>query len=172
MMGGTDLARLEEPAQPVDFEGFFREHYATLARALLLLTRDPGAAENLAQEAMARVYERWDRVAAMDSPDGYLYRTAMNLNRKRLRRLAVRARRVFAATPDRDALAAVEDRNQVLDMLGTLPEGQREALVLVDWLGLETEEAARVLGIAAVSVRSRLHRGRSALRERFGGRDE
>jgi DNA-directed RNA polymerase specialized sigma24 family protein len=44
-------------------------------------------------------------------------------------------------------------------------------LVLVEWLGYTAEEAGRILGIEAVSVRGRLHRARGTLRERFGGSD-
>ncbi|HZA40654.1 MAG TPA: sigma factor [Actinomycetota bacterium] len=52
---------------------------------LILLTADRHEAEELAQEAMARAYAWWDRVGRMNSPGGYVYRTAVNLNRKRLR---------------------------------------------------------------------------------------
>jgi len=51
---------------------------------------------------MTRVLERWDRVGVMDSPAGYAYRTALNLQRKRIRRLAVRAKRRFASVPVAD----------------------------------------------------------------------
>jgi DNA-directed RNA polymerase specialized sigma24 family protein len=77
-----------------DFRQFFQAEYRRLARALYLLTDDTGEAEDLAQEALVRVYERWDRVRTMESPVGYLYRTAMNLNRSRLRGLIVRAKRM------------------------------------------------------------------------------
>ncbi len=49
-----------------------------------------------------------------------------------------------------------------------LPAGQRAALVLVEWLGMTGEEAGRVLGLKAGSVRARLHRARTALREALG----
>jgi len=54
-------------AAGLDFEEFFRAEYRGLVRALVLLTADRGEAEELTQEAMARVYERWDRVGAMES---------------------------------------------------------------------------------------------------------
>ncbi len=166
-------ARLRTDADLGDFEDFYREHRVRLVRALLLLTGQPAEAEDLAQEALSRVYERWDRVSAMDSPEGYLYRTALNLNRKRVRRLAVRARRAIALrASERDDPASIEDRLAVLAAVATLPRGQREALVLVEWLGLETKEAAEVLGIQAVSVRSRLMDARRNLRGRLGGGDE
>ena len=44
------------------FERFFEVEYPRLARALLLLTGDPREAEDLAQEALARAFERWARV--------------------------------------------------------------------------------------------------------------
>lgn len=80
---------------------------------------------------MTRVLERWDRVLAMDSPAGYAYPTALNLNRKRVRRAVVRARRVFASIPAEGHTAAVGDRHDVHRALAALPAGQREALVLI-----------------------------------------
>jgi RNA polymerase sigma-70 factor, ECF subfamily len=164
---GTDVPRLER-----EFSVFFESEHLQLGRALYLLTGDSGEAEDLAQEALVRVYERWDRVRTMDSPTGYLYRTALNLNRSRLRRLAVRARRLTRVLPEPDPAKAVEQRDEVARALASLPDGQREALILVEWLGMETEEAGRVLRIEPVSVRVRLSRARAALRERFGGSDE
>lgn len=153
------------------FEDFFREEYARLARALLLLTGQRAEAEDLAQEAMARMYERWDRVRAMESPEGYAYRTAFNLNGKRLRRLRIgRSAPEPAAASDPGTVAA--DRADVHRALAALPHSQREAVVLVEWLGLDAEEAGHVLGIEATSVRVRLHRARAALRERLEVGDE
>ena len=153
------------------FERFFRDHYSNLARALYLLTGDGAEAEDLAQESFARMFERWDQVSAMESADGYLYRTALNLNRSRLRRLAVRARRAVAGAHARDPAESVETRHMVLQALLLLPPAQREAVVLVEWLGFSVEEAGVVLRIEPVSVRGRLHRARATLRHRLGGID-
>ena len=54
-------------------------------------------------------------------------------------------------------------------MLASLPRTQREALMLVEWLGYSAEEAGSILGARPSSVRGRLHRARATLRERFGG---
>jgi RNA polymerase sigma-70 factor (ECF subfamily) len=151
-----------------DFESFFRAEYRALCQALLLLVGDAFEAEEIAQETMTRVLERWDRVGLMEYPTGYAYRTALNLQRKRIRRLAVRARRRFAPVPVADVGAEAGDRQDVRRALGALPEGQRAALIHVDWLDMDTDEAARVLGIKPASVRVRLHRARSALRDALG----
>ena len=126
----------------------------------------------MAQEALLRAYERWDRVGAMDSPVGYVYRTALNLHRSRVRALVVRARRVFADVPAEDLSRPVSASQDVRRALARLPRGQREALILVEWLDLGSEEAGRMLGIDAASVRGRLHRGRASLRDLLGERDE
>ncbi len=70
--------------ESLDFETFFRGEFPKLCGALVLLVGDAFEAEELAQESMTRVLERWDRVREMDSPTGYLFRTALNLQRKRI----------------------------------------------------------------------------------------
>lgn len=152
-----------------DFESFFHGEFPKLCRALVLLVGDVFEAEELAQEAMTRVLERWDRVREMESPTGYVYRTALNLQRKRIRRLAVRARHVFADEPSSDPTPAADERYDVRQALTSIPVSQRAALVLVDWLGMNATEAAGVLEITAGAVRVRLHRGREALRTALGG---
>ena len=159
---------IEAPTLALDFESFFRLEYPKLARALLLLVGDAFEAEEIAQETMTRLLERWDRVASMDSPVGYAYRTALNLQRKRIRRLAVRAKRRFASAPVDDIAHAAGEREDVHRALAALPQSQRAALVLVDWLDLDTEEAAKALGISAGNLRVRLHRGRASLRDTLG----
>ena len=134
---------------------------------MFLLVPDVDEAQELAQEAMVRVYERWDRVSAMDSPGGYLYRVATNLNRRRIRSLAVRARGLLKL---RVALHDVEidpARRDLADAISSLSVRLREAFMLVDWLGMSSEEASRILHIAPASVRSRVHRARRELRARL-----
>jgi RNA polymerase sigma-70 factor (ECF subfamily) len=108
----------------------------------------------------------------MDSPTGYVYRTAMNLNRNRIRRIAVRARRVFTDEPAQDHSSAVGDQQDVRLALAKISAREREALVLVDWLQMNANEASKVLGIKANSVRVRVHRARANLREHLGGHHE
>jgi RNA polymerase sigma-70 factor, ECF subfamily len=155
----------------VEFEDLYRAERVRLVRAMLLMTGRVSEAEDLAQEAFVRVYERWPRVQTMDSPVGYLYRTALNLHRKRLRRVLVERR--GRTVPDRAVRTSdvSDDRLDVLRAVTQLPIAQRQAVVLVDWLGFAPDEAGRLLGIEAVSVRGRLHRARATLRQHLGGDD-
>jgi RNA polymerase sigma-70 factor (ECF subfamily) len=161
---------LEATTEALDFESFFRSEYRSLCQALVLLVGDRFEAEEIAQETMTRVLERWDRVSTMDSPTGYAYRTALNLQRKRIRRLAIRARKRFANVPTGDIAADTGERHDVRRALASLPDAQREALVLVDWLDMDHDEAARTIGITTGNLRVRLHRARSALRDALGER--
>jgi predicted RNA polymerase sigma factor len=58
------------------FEDFYVSTHRELYASMWLITRNPHEAEEIAQEAYLRVLERWDRVANLDDPVGYLYRTA------------------------------------------------------------------------------------------------
>jgi RNA polymerase sigma factor (sigma-70 family) len=153
-------------ASGATFETFFEAEHRRLYRSLILITGDRQEADDVAQEAMIRVLERWDRVARMDEPRAYLYRTALNLNRNRHRWVARRRRHAIydrEATPDMSEAAA--ERVDVRRALDGLTTEQRIAVVLVDFLGFDAKGAGRVLGIDADATRARVHRGRAALRE-------
>jgi len=153
------------------FEEFFQAEQVRLARALYLLTGSAAEANELTQEAMVRVYERWDRVRQMGSPQGYLYRTALNLHRSRLRWLSSRARQILQTTSSPDPAEVVQSRDSLSRALASRPTGQREALVLVEWLGMDQEEAATALGIKHGSVRARLSRAKADLRRMLEDED-
>jgi RNA polymerase sigma-70 factor (ECF subfamily) len=73
--------------------------------------------------------------------------------------------------PESDPASEVETRSELRSVLARLPASQREALVLVEWLGLDAEEAGRVLGIEAASVRGRIHRAKRTIDQHRGGED-
>lgn len=170
-MGPSGAVEEVTAVTPVRFEEFFQTEHVRLARALYLLTGSTAEADELTQEAMVRVYERWDRVRQMDSPQGYLFRTALNLHRSRVRGLASKARQIFQATPSPDPAEVVQSRDSLSRALASLPTGQREALVLVEWLGMGQEEAATALGIKPGSVRARLSRAKADLRGKLEDED-
>ena len=144
-----------------DFDAFFDQEYTPLLRLLFAMTGNLTEAEELAQEAMTRAYERWGSVSAMASPAGYVYRVAVNLNRSRLRHLRLRfAKQGQIRHPPQTRPEVV---GFLVAALGGLPRGQREAILLVEWLGLDAAEAGRILGISASSVRSRVHRAKATL---------
>jgi RNA polymerase sigma factor (sigma-70 family) len=163
-----DTQAAEAGARTVDdtFEEFFEREYPTVVKFAYLLSGDRAAAEEIGQETMARVYERWERVSNMESPGGYASRVAVNLYRRRFR-IPRRFQALGQAESARDPMDDVLTRTDLAAALRSLPVGQRAAVILVEWLGLDSSEAASVLGIRPASVRSRVHRGNTVLRKQL-----
>jgi RNA polymerase sigma-70 factor (ECF subfamily) len=155
----------------IDFEDFFAGQHERLFRALWLVTRNRHEAEEIMQEAFLKVWERWGRVATGPDPAAYLYRTAMNLWRSRLRRAGVAFRKAFHQIQADDEMAAVEERDAVVRALAPLPPRQRAAVVLMDVLDLSSERAGEALGVAGVTVRVLAARARVTLAKEMGERD-
>jgi RNA polymerase sigma-70 factor, ECF subfamily len=155
-----------------DFEAFFVSERLRLYRALVLLTADRAEAEDIMQEAFVRLWERWDRVGAMEDPVGYLYRTALNGFRARLRRTAAAARRRFRLGAAVDPFEHVEDRDTLARVLKAATVRQRTAVVLTEVLALTSKEAARLMGVSAVTVRRLAGKGRDAMRRSLEERHE
>lgn len=166
------IVRRVNPAEVEDlastFEAFVDTETARFHGALRLLTRDRAEAEDLMQDAYLKVWERWHHVSSLDDPTGYLYRTAMNLYRKRRRRAAVAIRHAIQPRPTRDQLDEVESRDEVLRALATLSPRQRVSLVLTDLLDYSSEEAGQLMGVKATTVRVLASQGRAALRSVTG----
>jgi RNA polymerase sigma-70 factor, ECF subfamily len=167
------LAGADHPlvAVPV-FDEFYAQERDGLFGALVLITGNRHEAEELTQEAFVAVWERWSRVAGMENPAGYLYRTAMNGFRKRRRRAAVALRRTMRPAEHRDLFAEAEDRQVVARALAGLSPRQRAALVLTELLEFSSEEAGGVLSIRPATVRALASQGRAAIRRSTEHRDE
>ena len=166
----ADEVALTVEEESRSFEVFFEREYPKLVRLLFAMTSDLLEAEDLAQDAMSRTWERWQRVGRMDSAAGYTYRTALNLQRKRIRHLSVRARRLPLIRPSQPVEPHVS--GEVVSALAMLLPEQRAALLLIEWIGMSVEEAAPILGITAAGVRSRIHRARQALQRSLEDEDE
>jgi RNA polymerase sigma factor (sigma-70 family) len=161
---GHDVTRPEVEDHTASFEVFYRSERDGLFANLYLITRDPHEAEELMHDAFLKVWERWSRVRLMDRPDGYLYRTALNVFKTRYRRAAI-AKRVLGGASKRDPLEDVEGRDRVDRALAALTVRQRAAVILTELLDYTSEEAGRVLGVRPNTVRVLAHRGRDVLRK-------
>jgi RNA polymerase sigma-70 factor (ECF subfamily) len=168
VLRGREVVQTEVAEEPQSFEVFFASEHARLFGALCLVTGDRSEAEEIMQDAFLRLWERWDRVAEVEDPSAYLFRTAMNVFRNRYRRAALALRKTISVSPTEDALATVEDRDVVVRALHGLTPDQRAAVVLTGYVGLTSEEAGKVLGMRAGTVRTLATRARAAIREKAG----
>ena len=156
----------------ISFEDFYERERDGLFGALCLITGNRQDAEEITQDSFVSLWERWDRISPMDNPTGYLYRTALNGLRKRQRRGVLALRRVVRKQEPRDAFAAVDEWDVLRRALAELTPRQRAALVVTELLGHTSEEAARLLGIKAVTVRVLTSQARAALTKTMELRNE
>lgn len=158
-------------ARPLSFEELFAAEHERLFRAMYLITGSSDDAEEAMQDAFLRVWERWDRVSTLENPAAYLTRTAVNSARSRYRRITRAARRTLTPGQPEDEFAVADLRDALVRALKTLAPRQRTALVLTDLLGYSSDEAADMLHVKAVTVRSLSSQARGALRDAMEDRD-
>ncbi len=157
-------------AEPLSFEAFFETEARTLFRRLCAVTGNSAEAEEIMQDAFLALWERWDRIGSIQDPTAYLYRTAMNVFRRRSRRAALAVRRALSPAPDPTPFAEIDEQQDVVAALAELTPRQRAALVLTDVMDYSSEEAARALGVKAGTVRGLASRARATLRRQVGER--
>ena len=151
-----------EEADVDAFRAFFVQHRARLVQASRLVMGSMAEGEEVAQEAFLKVWERWPRVRRMERPHGYLFRTALNVARRRQHAIRITARRTV--TPRRtvdDETAVVDARDAVLRLLARLSPRRRAVLVLIEVLGFDTAEVASILEVQPGAVRTLVSRARA-----------
>jgi RNA polymerase sigma-70 factor, ECF subfamily len=173
MRAADEVTLPEEPAAS-SFEGFFEREHVRLVRALYALTGSQQEADDIAQDALVRVWERWERVRTMANPTGYRYRTAMNAHRSRVRRAIRLVRRLTSlrGSGQPDELGDVEERDRVARAMASLPARQRAAVVLIEFLEFDSAEAGAVLGVAPTTVRNLASQARRTLQRELVDTDE
>lgn len=152
-----------------DVDAFCRAQWPGLVRTLTAMTGDFERAQDLGQEAIARVILRWPRVCRMEHPGGYLFRIGMNLARDDLRVGRDRATRPVVGP------SVVEDHASRVALVLTLRQGlarltprQRTAVTLRHLGHLSVEETATAMGCRPGTVTALCHQAMTRLR---GDRD-
>jgi RNA polymerase sigma factor (sigma-70 family) len=150
----------------------YREHYVEVARLALLLVGDTGRAEELTDQAFARLHVRWERVMDDDRALPFLRAALVKLARSRRARRTPMPRRRRAkatATPVTRYDASCEaGHDRLVDALSHLPERQRTAIVLHDYVRLSDEEIASTMGCRVRAARSHRRRATTALSTALG----
>lgn len=161
------------------FEPLMRRHNQRLFRAARAVLGSDAEAEDVVQDAYVRAYSALQGYRPGNF-GGWMLTIVVNEARTR-RRTSLRRESLLrdrtpvvgpaAPTPsspatDPENLASdLQLRRLIESAIDTLPEDQRIVLVLRELEQLSTRETAEAVGITEVSVRTRLHRGKAALRE-------
>lgn len=139
------------------FEDFYRLHYPPMVRLAQALADTRECAEEIAQDAFAKVYERWDRLS---EPVGYLRVSVVNGARSELRKRAVKRRVGLRLRPT----ASSDQPDYLMDALDRLSPRQRTALVLRFYAQMSERETAETMGVRPGTVKSLVSRGLANLR--------
>ncbi|HVF20619.1 MAG TPA: SigE family RNA polymerase sigma factor [Mycobacteriales bacterium] len=153
-------------AEPDGFTSFVATSGGRLVRLAYGLTGDRGLAEDLVQEALAKVYLRWGRLADPAAAEAYTRRVVVTTHVSMWRR-----RRVAESLTDRmpeiagqDAYAALDGRDALWSALATLGRKQRAVIVLRYFEDRDDAEIGSLLGCSTATVRSQAARALATLR--------
>jgi RNA polymerase sigma-70 factor, ECF subfamily len=169
------MARARGP-DPAARDALVRRHRPWLCRLLRRLTGDASLAEDLAQDTIISAMAHLDGWRGEGTVRGWLAAIARSRvlmqarsgsrfqfeDDRTLEQLGKEAG--WGAAMDPEVLASRLDEQSVLERaMASLPAPSREVLVLRELEGLSGEEAAQVLGVSLVAMKSRLHRARLEL---------
>jgi RNA polymerase sigma-70 factor (ECF subfamily) len=185
-----DLAALRSGDEAA-FGDLLRRHHGWMLRLAASYVRDPGAAEDVVQEAWLTVIKSLDRFEGRSAFKTWIFGIVMNLARARRRKESRQLpftsffdRRGHTVDPARfgadgkwrahprtwenvpeSKMLAAETLDRVRRAIDTLPERHRQVIVLRDVVDLDAAEVSRILGISPENERVRLHRARAAVRK-------
>lgn len=158
------------------FELLMRRYNERIYRAARAIVRDEEEAEDIMQQAYVNAYTHLRQFNGSARFSTWLTTIAVNESLARLRRRGrfealddertnVQPLMMRASADDPEHLAFAGELRHLLEWaVDTLPDGTREVFVLRDVEGLSTSEVAESLGVSEDVVKTRLSRGRAALR--------
>ncbi|WP_328457750.1 MULTISPECIES: SigE family RNA polymerase sigma factor [unclassified Amycolatopsis] len=154
-----------------EFRAYFEARAAVVRRTAFLLCGDWHWAEDLAQSALAKVYQHWGRLDRNGQVDAYvrkvLVRTLIDESRRRKRRPET----VVDVVPEiAGTVTGLEEAMDVRHALAALPPKQRAAVVLRYWEDLPVAETAAALGCSEGTVKSQVSKALGALRRTLAAR--
>jgi RNA polymerase sigma-70 factor (ECF subfamily) len=166
--------------KPEAFDRFVGRFRARIFQYSWLMCGDPEDAEEVAQETLLRVFESLDQLRDPERVRAWVFRIARNVCLMKRRKSiyapahelslddnlgSVQADR--APLPDRQLIQG-ELSAALHQAISELPEIYRAVVILRDIEELSTEETAQLLDVPTDVVKTRLHRGRMALRQKMG----
>lgn len=147
--------------KPESFEAWYEREHARIVVTLLLTTGDLDLASEGVDEACARALARWSRVGSMEAPTGWVYRVALNHVRRLTRRRKVERTLLHRLVAP---AALPTEASDIWEVVGRLPDRQRQVVVLRHVGDLTEAEIANALHISRSTVSTTLRDAHSRLR--------
>jgi RNA polymerase sigma-70 factor (ECF subfamily) len=152
------------------FEELYRDNVGRVYLLCLRMCGDPSLAEELAQEAFVRAWEKLGTFRGESAFSTWLHRVTVNVVLGERRSTARREARLKSVGDDlpADLSASEPSHGHSLDLeksIAALPDGARMVFVLHDVEGYRHKEIARLTGLAEGTSKAQLHRARRLLRK-------
>jgi RNA polymerase sigma-70 factor (ECF subfamily) len=151
-----------------DFDDCYRATAHRLVQYAYAMCGDLPTAQDLAQEAYIRAWQRWRRLSRYEHPESWLRLVVTRLCTDRWRRLGVRHRAQPLLRPLEHTPAPSEDSVLLTTALRRVPPAQRRVLVLHYLMDLSITDVATETGVTVGTVKSQLARGRATLAAALG----
>lgn len=146
------------------FDSFYRSQYGPLLAVAWAVEGRRDLAEDIVQDTMLTVHERWAQVASYDKPGAYARRVLLNSLTSRGRTQTRERRAMQRAGAARDSHVDAEPPDTAFwAAVRSLPERQMQTLALRYVEDRTVGEIAEILDIAVGTVKVHLHRGRLAM---------
>jgi RNA polymerase sigma factor (sigma-70 family) len=171
-----DTPRSLDASAPLSFAAVAEELLDDVYGYLLYLTKNWAVAEDLTSETFEAAFKKWRRFdPGRGTPRAWLLAiarsTALDWYRSDARRRKREERSESAGRRDDSGAFGDGFSAELEEALRTLSAGEREVVALRIVLDLDGEETARLLGISATAVSTRLSRALSKLEERMTDHD-
>jgi RNA polymerase sigma-70 factor, ECF subfamily len=160
------------PGVKEDFDRLYKATYQRVFATLVIILRNPAAAEDATQEAYLRAFRAWARWKQNAPAEAWIYRIALNVaftqrRRERLHEVGEVLRRL-GRPKAADPTEVVQP--DLVRELRALPAKQAAAIVLRHLHGFSNREIASALGVPERTVASRLAAAKKTLQARLGDR--
>jgi RNA polymerase sigma-70 factor (sigma-E family) len=154
-----------------DYVEYVTGRLSRLHRTAYMLCGDAHRADDIVQTTLTALYLNWKRAAAADNVDGFVHRIMVRRYIDERRRPWSRVR-LGALPPEMPAVGTaeqrVDERDELMPALRSLPKGQRAVVVLRFLNDLSVEATAEALGCSVGNVKSQCARGLATLRAALG----
>jgi len=169
-LGGSDLVGRAAAGDVEAFEELYRVNVGRVYALCLRMAGDPTLAEELAQEAFVRAWQKLGSFRGASAFSTWLHRVTVNVVLGHRRSTARRETRVSAVGDNLPRDVAVREARtaESIDLeraISSLPDGARAVFILHDVEGFRHREVSRLMGIAVGTSKAQLHRARKLLRK-------
>lgn len=153
-----------------EFDWWFRATYSSVERTVFLVIGDRARAEEVAQDAYLKMFQRWSTVRRYERPDAWVRRVAVRMAIKQAKRDRRRTDlERLALEPDQHAsLSLPQPDPELAACVARLSPMQRAVVVLYYWEDNSIFDIARALEVSESTVKQHLFRARARLADALG----